>query len=344
MSRPVSRRVFISYSHESREHVERVRRLYELLRANGVDARADFTAQELPQDWGLWTEEQVTAADRILVVTSAEYRRQASRAEAEPTGSGVRYEAKFLRDAMVRNQKAAIERFLLVLLPGISDDEVPRLFEGGQTRYRVDPLTGEGVDRLLRVLTDQPGYVEPDLGTAPTLSRDKPVVTVQLRLVVERRDGRHDLEAPRILVAAACEASGTTARDLGLNAAATRGDVPVVSNVNSPLGKWLRALHQEVYGARGAVRVRVVLAVPFPRRSTPSWSPGPSVSRPHRPTGRRRLTGRTARPAGSQWRARRSVRTCRTRRTRAGTARANNRRRSAATRARIITRPSTERR
>jgi hypothetical protein len=92
-----------SYSHKSREHVERVRRLYELLRANGVDARADFTAQELPQDWGLWTEEQVTAADRILVVTSAEYRRQASRAEAEPTGSGVRYEAKFLRDAMVRN-------------------------------------------------------------------------------------------------------------------------------------------------------------------------------------------------------------------------------------------------
>lgn len=186
MSRPVSRRVFISYSHESREHVERVRRLYELLRANGVDARADFTAQELPQDWGLWTEEQVTAADRILVVTSAEYRRQASRAEAEPTGSGVRYEAKFLRDAMVRNQKAAIERFPLVLLPGISDDEVPRLFEGGQTRYRVDPLTGEGVDRLLRVLTGQPGYVEPDLGAAPTLTRDKPVSTVLLRLVWRR--------------------------------------------------------------------------------------------------------------------------------------------------------------
>jgi hypothetical protein len=81
-------RVFISYAHESAEHREAVRALWLFLRANGVDAQLDQLAAGQRQDWTLWMEKEIAAADHILVVASPAYRRRAgAAADADEGGA-----------------------------------------------------------------------------------------------------------------------------------------------------------------------------------------------------------------------------------------------------------------
>lgn len=261
MSPPRPSRVFLSYCHESDEHVDRVKRFYELLRASGVDAKGDFPAQERPQNWARWMLQELQPADRILVIASPEYRRQTEGRGTSSTGFGIRREFEIIRTLADDDADGGVWRILVVLLPGVDLADVPtELGRHHRTHYRVDPLTPVGAERLLRALTDQPGYEEPPLGPEASLPPRVAAPTVALRLVVESEAGHRDDPARQRLAAAACERAGLTALDLGLDPAATRGDIPV-SPGHRPLDRWLRALDDELAGLRGAFRARVGLAV-----------------------------------------------------------------------------------
>ncbi len=164
-------RVFVSYAHESSGHVEAVRELWVLLRSQGIDARLDLPAAERRQDWALWMLEEVREADFVLVIASPEYRRRAE-GRAEPDeGRGVQFEAVLIREALYENRRETMNKFLPVLLPGVSREEIP-VFLGPTTAtsYQVSEMTPSGIERLLRVLTGQPWEVEPPLGETPVLA------------------------------------------------------------------------------------------------------------------------------------------------------------------------------
>jgi tetratricopeptide (TPR) repeat protein len=166
----VPKRVFVSYAHDSAAHEETVRELWLLLRRCGVDARLDKPAAERRQDWPLWMLEQVRSADYVLVIASPAYRRRAEGDATAGEGRGVQFEAALIREELYRNRQAGLERFLPVLLPGESVDDIPAfLGPTTATSYQVGELTPAGVERLLRVLTDQPWEVEPPLGPVPPL-------------------------------------------------------------------------------------------------------------------------------------------------------------------------------
>ena len=162
-------RVFISYAHDCDTHRETVRDLWIFLRAHGVDARIDRVAAEQRTDWTLWMERQVTEADRILIIASRAYRKRAGH-EADPGGgAGVQYEARLIRNLFYQDQ-SALHRFLPVVLPGGSPDDLPAfLTPAVATVYRVSAFTVAGAETLLRVLHDRPGEVEPTLGPVPDL-------------------------------------------------------------------------------------------------------------------------------------------------------------------------------
>ncbi|HEV2964908.1 MAG TPA: toll/interleukin-1 receptor domain-containing protein, partial [Candidatus Angelobacter sp.] len=63
-------KVFISYSHDSSEHQDRVRQLADRLRCDGIDACIDQYTPAPPQGWPMWTEEQIRTADYVLLVCS----------------------------------------------------------------------------------------------------------------------------------------------------------------------------------------------------------------------------------------------------------------------------------
>ena len=55
-------RVFISYSHDSAEHRDRVLELADRLRADGIDAMIDQYVQFPPEGWPAWCEAEIRKA------------------------------------------------------------------------------------------------------------------------------------------------------------------------------------------------------------------------------------------------------------------------------------------
>ena len=66
--------MFISYAHDCDAHRE-LSATWIFFARTGVDARIEHrAAEEQPQDWPPWIDEQVAHADRILIVSTAAYR------------------------------------------------------------------------------------------------------------------------------------------------------------------------------------------------------------------------------------------------------------------------------
>ncbi|MEV7038743.1 TIR domain-containing protein [Amycolatopsis sp. NPDC051061] len=168
--------VFISYAWDSDDpsHGQSVRRLWELLRSCGIDAQLDLDAAQQRQDWPLWMGRQIREADYVLVIASRAYRERAEGRSGPDQGRGVQWEARLIRDAFYADQHA-LNRFIPVVFPGQSVDGVPDfLSPASSTVYTVRDFTVEGVEHLLRLLTDQPEIAQPPLGAVPVLP-ERPV-------------------------------------------------------------------------------------------------------------------------------------------------------------------------
>jgi hypothetical protein len=63
-------------------------------------------------------------ADHVLVVASDAYRKRAEGRTDPGEGRGVGWEARLIRDAFYKNQHD-LDRFVPVLLPGHSADQLP---------------------------------------------------------------------------------------------------------------------------------------------------------------------------------------------------------------------------
>ena len=113
---------------------------------------------------------EVRDADRVLVIASPAYKQRAEGDAGPGEGRGVQWEARLIRDLFYADQQAGLRRFLPVVLPGCSPADIPLwLAPASATYYQVGEFTVAGAEDLLRVLTGQPGVLEPPLGTAPVL-------------------------------------------------------------------------------------------------------------------------------------------------------------------------------
>ena len=161
-------KVWISYSHDGEAHSERVRALSERLRGDGIDCWIDQYEQAPPKGWRRWMDRQIERADFVLMVCTETYHRR-SRGEEEPgRGLGATYEAfqllDLLYDAGMRN-----ERTIPILFEGDSKENIPQPLRQ-YTRFRLDG----GYEDLLRLLTEQPSIVVPQLGEVPRLAPKPP--------------------------------------------------------------------------------------------------------------------------------------------------------------------------
>src|SRR5947209_17771438 len=72
----VGTRVFVSYAHETPEHVRMVTRLCEFLAERGMDLVFDRWAGVTRRDWSTWAMREMRRADFILAIASPEYQRR----------------------------------------------------------------------------------------------------------------------------------------------------------------------------------------------------------------------------------------------------------------------------
>src|SRR5262245_9736683 len=107
-------RVFISYSHDSEEHRERVRRLVARLRGDGVDAWMDQYSPMLGEGWPRWMEAEFARAQFIVIVCSSGYAERFDRGPGY--GSGVGWEAVLIRQELY--DQGGNTRFVPVLFDG----------------------------------------------------------------------------------------------------------------------------------------------------------------------------------------------------------------------------------
>ena len=89
--------VFISYSHDSARHRERVRALSLRLRGDyGCDCRIDLDAEGRVASWPRWMRRQIAEADLVLMIFTRTYRRRFDGDEKSGRGRGATWEASII--------------------------------------------------------------------------------------------------------------------------------------------------------------------------------------------------------------------------------------------------------
>ena len=116
-------RIFISYSHDSAEHCERVLLLAKRLRSDGLDAQLDQFENSPPQGWPLWCARQILDSDYVLIVCTALYRDRFLGLEDFGKGRGVKWEAKVIQNILYYDEVNS--GFIPVIFDPSDADHIP---------------------------------------------------------------------------------------------------------------------------------------------------------------------------------------------------------------------------
>lgn len=156
-----SPKVFISYTHDSPEHMDRVLELADRLRAEGVDCHLDQYETSPREGWPRWTNRQIEGADYVLIICTEIYQRRFKGTEEAGKGLGAQWEGAHitqeLYDAAGNNDK-----FIPVPLSPADSGHIPHVLRGVQS---YDASEEKGYEELYRRLTNQPRVAKPELGS-----------------------------------------------------------------------------------------------------------------------------------------------------------------------------------
>jgi hypothetical protein len=159
------RQVFVSYSHDSPAHMDRVLALCDRLRRDGIDAEVDQYEPAPPEGWPRWTLRRIEAADFVLVVCTETYRRRFDGKEERGRGLGVTWEGAVLTQVLY--DAAAVGGKLVPVVFAPEDEAHVPIVLRGVTRH--DLGSEGGYEQLYRHLTHQPAAPRPSLGTVLSL-------------------------------------------------------------------------------------------------------------------------------------------------------------------------------
>lgn len=163
--------MFVSYSHDSPDHVQRVLELANRLRSQGIDCHLDQYEISPPEGWPVWMEAQIKTARFVLVVCTEVYARRVAGQEEVGRGLGARWEGAIITQALYDNG-GRNDKFIPVVF-GTTDVTFIPTFLRAVTRY--DVTTPSGYEALYRHLTNQPRVIRPPLGSVEVLPPVEPL-------------------------------------------------------------------------------------------------------------------------------------------------------------------------
>lgn len=176
-------KVFISYSHDSDAHKERVLALSNRLRHEGIDCSLDRYESFPPEGWPRWMATQISSADSVLVVCTEPYLRRVQLQEEPGRGLGATWEGQLITQELYetggRNTK-----FIPIVFGNVDVHNVPDFLRSA-TRFNVGEEAG--YEDLYRLLTQQPAIVKPALGVVRSMPIEgtSPVRTSTLENLVD---------------------------------------------------------------------------------------------------------------------------------------------------------------
>ena len=168
-------RVFISYSHDNQEHMDRVWELSEKLRGDGVDCRIDQHEESPAEGWPRWCTNQVEESQFVLVACTATYLRRYKGKEEAGTGLGGQWEG-FVITQVLYGAAAHNTKFIPIVFSPDDKQHIP-VDLGGATYY--DLSKPDGYDNVFRRVTTQPARKpSPVAGTVRTMPTAEPLPAV----------------------------------------------------------------------------------------------------------------------------------------------------------------------
>ncbi len=153
-------KVFISYSHDSTEHITRILQLSNRLRADGIDSYVDQYEMSPPEGWARWALHKIEEADFVIVVCTETYYRRLLGKEDKGKGKGVKWEGVVIYQELYE-QEIKNTKFIPVFFSALDSAYLPISLRS-TTSY--DLSTEEGYEALYRRLTNQPLVLMAELG------------------------------------------------------------------------------------------------------------------------------------------------------------------------------------
>ncbi|MFC6652315.1 toll/interleukin-1 receptor domain-containing protein [Paenibacillus rhizoplanae] len=151
------KKVFISYSHDSDEHKNKVLLLSNQLREEGIDSVIDQYDENPAQGWAQWMIEMIKESDYIIAVCSDNYCTRFEGNEQEGRGKGGKWEGKYILQFLYEAEKN--ERILPVVFCEEDIKYIPLALRP-YTYYNLQ----NAYEKLYRFVTGQPRVIKPPLG------------------------------------------------------------------------------------------------------------------------------------------------------------------------------------
>jgi hypothetical protein len=203
--------VFISYSHDTTKHEQRVLELSVSLRANGVNAELDRYHVRPLRGWPRWCAEMLrpNKSRYVLVICTETYRDRVEGEAKADEGRGAFWEGGIILQYLF--DEKGNSRFIPVLLGKEPEGSIPDPLKG-HTFYRITSFDrgDEGYEALLRELHGQPIVKRPPLGEPPDFSTSadasseepgpRPVREVRTTFTAPADISRIDRYAPKELI------------------------------------------------------------------------------------------------------------------------------------------------
>lgn len=127
-------KVFISYSHDSKDHQDRVLNLSNRLRSEGIDCSLDQYEESPPEGWPKWMDRNVKKADFVLVVCTKTYYDRVMGEDEK--GLGIKWESTLIYQQLY-NSGANNMKFIPVIFNDGKFENIPEPLQGA-TFYNVD--------------------------------------------------------------------------------------------------------------------------------------------------------------------------------------------------------------
>lgn len=173
--------VFISYSHDNSEHIERVFQLSNKLRSEGIDCILDQYETAPPEGWPRWMTNNIKASEYVLMICTSNYYSRVMGLEDKGKGHGLAWEGNLIYNEIYHGGSIN-NKFIPVLLEDGTIENVPDPLKGF-TYYNIDsPDEYEKLYWRLRGIKKE----KPDLGPLRELE-SKPRRTMFFSSLIDMR-------------------------------------------------------------------------------------------------------------------------------------------------------------
>jgi RNA polymerase primary sigma factor len=162
----MTKRIFISYSHDSESHQANVLNLADKLNKNGLDCNIDLYFPNPLEGWPRWIERMINESDYVIIVLSKGYYEKLDKNLHESNlGKGVVFEMTQILQELY-NSKAFNKKFIPIVFDSRHEQYITRAFNS-YTYYNLN--TDDGYIMLYRHITDQQLHTKPNKGKIQNL-------------------------------------------------------------------------------------------------------------------------------------------------------------------------------